>query len=140
MRFLRNKKEDDPRLGIAPLIDIVFLLLIFFMVTSHFDLASGVKLQLPKMSTRIEESPRQETSVIIDKEGNSYLEGERITTRELKETLGTMVTEKGLIRIVLQADRDALHGKVMHIIDTARSAGVRSVIIAAGWSSGEAEQ
>jgi len=140
MRFLRNKKEDDPRLGIAPLIDIVFLLLIFFMVTSHFDLASGVKLQLPKMSTRLDENPQQETSVLIDRDGNAYLEGEKITPQDLKETLGSMVTEKGLVRIVLQADREALHGKVMHVIDTARSAGVRSVIIAAGWSSGESEQ
>ena len=44
MRFIRGRKEEEPRLGIAPLIDIVFLLLIFFMVTSHFDLASGVRL------------------------------------------------------------------------------------------------
>ncbi|MBW1921270.1 MAG: biopolymer transporter ExbD [Deltaproteobacteria bacterium] len=48
MRFKTTKKEE-PSLGIAPLIDIVFLLLIFFMVTSHFDIASGVRIQLPKV-------------------------------------------------------------------------------------------
>lgn len=139
MRFHRNKKEEDPRLGIAPLIDIVFLLLIFFMVTSHFDLASGVRLQLPKMNTRLEESPQQEITVVIDKAGDTYLEGNRISTEQLKERLGKMVQEEGLVRIILQADREALHGKVLSVIDQARNVGVRSVIIAARWSAGTAE-
>jgi biopolymer transport protein ExbD/biopolymer transport protein TolR len=139
MRFIRNKKEDDPRLGIAPLIDIVFLLLIFFMVTSHFDLASGVRLQLPKMTTRLDENPQQETTVLIDKAGNTFLEGERIADEALRERLGKLVNEEGLVRIILQADREAMHGKVLSVIDLARSAGVHSVIIAARWSAGAAE-
>ena len=139
MRFQRNKKEDDPRLGIAPLIDIVFLLLIFFMVTSHFDLASGVRLQLPKMTTRLDESPHQEKTVLIDKAGDIYLEGERITGEALKERLGKMVNDEGLMRIILQADREAMHGNVLSVIDSARSVGVRSVIIAARWSAGPTE-
>lgn len=138
MRFVRTRKEDDPRLGIAPLIDIVFLLLIFFMVTSHFDLASGVRLQLPKMSSRLEEAPRQETTVVIDREGNTYLEGERINADTLKERLGGLVGREGLERVILQADQESKHGAVLGVIDLARAAGVRSVIIAARWSAGEA--
>jgi len=137
MRFIRGRKEDEPRLGIAPLIDIVFLLLIFFMVTSHFDLASGVRLQLPEMSSRLSEEPAQETTVIIDRSGDTYLEGEKITGDDLEERLRQAVQEQGLERIILQADKESLHGSVLGVIDLARSAGVRSVIIAARWSSGK---
>ena len=51
MRFKRNRPEEI-RLGIAPLIDIVFLLLIFFMVTAHFDVASGVQIRLPRVAQK----------------------------------------------------------------------------------------
>ncbi|MGD8389083.1 MAG: biopolymer transporter ExbD [Desulfobacteraceae bacterium] len=138
MRFVRTRKEDDPRLGIAPLIDIVFLLLIFFMVTSHFDLASGVRLQLPKMTTRLDEAPKQETTIVIDQEGNTYLEGERISGDALKKRLAELVGENDLERVILQADQESKHGAVLSVIDLARTAGVRSVIIAARWSAGEA--
>ena len=52
MRF-KKFREEEPRVSIAPLIDIVFLLLIFFMVTSHFDIASGIRINLPKVAKRI---------------------------------------------------------------------------------------
>ena len=52
MRF-KKSRDEDLILGIAPLIDIVFLLLIFFIVTYHFDIASGVRIRLPKITQRI---------------------------------------------------------------------------------------
>ncbi len=137
MRFTRGRKEEEPRLGIAPLIDIVFLLLIFFMVTSHFDLASGVRLQLPEMSGRLPEEPREEITVVIDREGSIHLEGGRVDRGALEERLRARVRSRGLERIILQADRETLHGTVLGIIDLARNAGVRSVIIAARWKPGE---
>jgi biopolymer transport protein ExbD len=134
MRFTRRKSEDEPRLGIAPLIDIVFLLLIFFMVTSHFDLASGVRLQLPEMAGRLSDEPRREATVVVDREGNTYLEGESVDRAGLEEILRRRARDEGLERIILQADRDSRHGSVLGVIDLARSAGVRSVIIAARWN------
>lgn len=137
MRFMRGRKEEEPRLGIAPLIDIVFLLLIFFMVTSHFDLASGVKLELPEMSSRLTDEARKETTVVIDREGDTYLEGEQLEKTELEDRFRKRVQRDGLERIILQADRETLHGTVLGVIDLARAAGVRSVIIAARWRSDE---
>lgn len=133
MRFSRSRREEEPRLGIAPLIDIVFLLLIFFMVTSHFDLASGVRLQLPEMASRLSQEPRREATVVIDTDGNTYLEGEPVEKKLLEERFRKRVQDDGLERIILQADKDTRHGAVLGIIDLARAAGVRSVIIAARW-------
>lgn len=137
MRFIRGRREEEPRLGIAPLIDIVFLLLIFFMVTSHFDLASGVRLELPEMASRLSEEARTEATVVIDREGNTYLEGTRIEKADLEDRLRKRVEGGELERIILQADKETLHGTVLGTIDLARAAGVRSVIIAARWKPDE---
>jgi len=65
MRF-KQKKEEEPILGITPLIDIVFLLLIFFMLTSHFHVASGVPIRLPKVTQNAYDSKNQKIILAID--------------------------------------------------------------------------
>ncbi|MBW1977035.1 MAG: biopolymer transporter ExbD [Deltaproteobacteria bacterium] len=136
MRFKTTKKEE-PSLGIAPLIDIVFLLLIFFMVTSHFDIASGVRIQLPKVSKMTYEQQKDKVTLIIDKSGLIYVGGKKIGARELMKKLKYLVIEKGLIQVVLQADKDVRHGVVVETMDIAKRAGVRSIVIAARWKSGK---
>jgi len=134
MRFSRGRKEEV-RLGIAPLIDIVFLLLIFFMVTSHFDVASGVRIQLPKATKKIFNDKKNKISLIIDKRGDTYLEGKKLDVKTLQKRLQHLAKEKGQIHLILQADKDVKHGRVVEIMDLAKAAGLRSVIIAARWKS-----
>ena len=135
MRF-KKQKEEEPRISIAPLIDILFLLLIFFMVTSHFDIASGVQINLPNVTKRIiGEDEENRITLIIDKSAQAYLEGEKIEPKALQERLQEIVKEKGLLHLVLQADKDVTHGKVVEIMDLAKNAGVSSIIIAARWKS-----
>ena len=134
MRF-KKTREEEPRISIAPLIDIVFLLLIFFMVTSHFDIASGVRINLPKVAKRVINDDRNKVTLIIDKSAQTYLEGKKIEPKVLMQKFKDLIDEKGLIHLVLQADKDVSHGKVVEIMDLAKSAGVHSIIIAARWKS-----
>lgn len=134
MRFRRAKLEE-PGLGIAPLIDIVFLLLIFFMVTSHFDVASGVRIELPKVAGTTHDQRESKVTIIIDKDGQSYLEGEKIDMKGLGERLRNLVQEKNEVHLVLQADKDSRHGVVVQAMDVAKTAGVRSIVIAAQWKA-----
>ncbi len=134
MHFSRGRKEEV-RLGIAPLIDIVFLLLIFFMVTSHFDVASGVRIQLPKATKKIFNDKKNKISLIIDKRGDTYLEGKKLDVKTLQKRLQHLAKGKGQVHLILQADKDVKHGRVVEIMDLARAAGLRSVIIAARWKS-----
>lgn len=137
MRF-RKKREEEPRISIAPLVDVVFLLLIFFMVTSHFDIASGVRIDLPKVVKKIfSEQDEDRIVLIVDKSAQTYIEGNKIEPDALEEKLKYLVEEKGLLNLVLQADKDVSHGDVVRIMDLAKSAGVRSIIIAARWKSEE---
>lgn len=135
MKF-RKSKEEEPRVSIAPLIDIVFLLLIFFMVTSHFDIASGVKIDLPKVGQKVISNAKDnKMTIVIDKSGEVYLEGEKISNESLQEKLEDNVKQKNLVQLILQADKDTAHGKVVEIMDLAKRSGVNSIVIAARWKS-----
>ena len=136
MRF-RKPREDEIRLSIAPLIDIVFLLLIFFMVTSHFDVASGVRISLPKVAKRILNQEKNRITLVIDKSGQTYIEGEKVDMKALKERLKGLVREQGIFQVVIQADKDVRHGTVVQIMDFAKAAGAHSIVIAARWKPEE---
>jgi len=135
MRFIKTP-EEEPNISIAPLIDIVFLLLIFFMVTSHFDIASGVQISLPEVAQRLlHEEKNTRVTLIVDKSSETYLEGQKIEMKDLREKLIQYVQEKDILHLVLQADKEVSHGKVVEIMDLAKSAGIQSIIIAAKWKS-----
>lgn len=135
MRF-RKYREEEPGINMAPLIDIVFLLLIFFMVTSHFDIASGVKIDLPKVAKKlISDEEKNNISLIIDKSAQTYIEGRLIEIDALQENLRKIVDEKGVLHLILQADKDVSHGYVVRVMDHAKSAGVSSITIAARWNT-----
>ncbi len=94
MRF-KKKREEEIRIGIAPLIDIVFLLLIFFMVTSHFDIVSGVRIQLPRVTEKIlNEEHNTKITLVIDKSGQIYLGGRKVEQKALQNRLQDLVKEK----------------------------------------------
>jgi len=134
VRF-RKAKEEEPRLGLAPLIDIVFLLLIFFMVTSHFDVASGLHIQLPEVAQRLFNQKDNQLRLIIDKSGGMFLDGKRLDLKTLEKKLEKAVNEKDLVHLVLQADKDVRHGAVVQAMDVAKSVGINSIIIAAQWKA-----
>jgi biopolymer transport protein ExbD len=130
----KKKREEEITIGIAPLVDIVFLLLLFFAISYHFDIASGVQINLPKISRTISgDNDEKRVTLIIDKSANIYLEGEKIDLKTLRERIQGYVQEQGLVKLVLQADKDVSHGTVVEVMDVAKSAGVDSIIIAARW-------
>jgi len=125
-------------LGITPLIDIVFLLLIFFMLTSHFHVASGVPIRLPKVTQNAYDGKSQDIILAIDKTGLIYIEGKKIEFGELGPRLKDLVEKDGLTKLVLQADKEVYHGKVVQVMDLAKSSGISSIVIAAQWNSKKA--
>jgi biopolymer transport protein ExbD len=132
MRF-RKIKEEEPILGITPLIDIVFLLLIFFMLTSHFHVASGIPIRLPKVALKTYNEKSHKIILVVDRDGRTYLKGERIDLKGLGLKLQNLVARDGLSHLLLQADKDVKHGRVVQIMDLAKRAGVPSIVIAAQW-------
>jgi biopolymer transport protein ExbD len=132
MRF-RKFQEDESHVSITPLIDIVFLLLIFFMLTSHFHVASGIPIKLPKVAQKAYNQAEVRTVLVVDRVGRCYLKGERIGLKDLEPTLASMVNKNDLDSLIIQADKDVKHGLVVQIMDLAKKAGVITIIIAAKW-------
>ncbi len=132
MRF-KKTRDQEATIGIAPFIDMVFLLLIFFMVTSQFDVASGVPIQLPRVAAKTFVENTEKVKVVIDKAGQIFLRGAKLDMAGLEKELRAILQEKGLVSLVLQADRSVPHGIVVEAMDIAKAAGVHTIIIAAQW-------
>jgi len=132
MRF-RKSAEDEPPLGIAALIDVVFLLLIFFMLTSHFHVASGIPIRLPGISQKTQDDERRRIVLVVDRANRLYLKGAHIVAKDLEARLKELIKQEGPCHLILQADREVRHGLVVEVMDIAKTAGVASVLIAANW-------
>jgi biopolymer transport protein ExbD len=134
MRF-KKKSEEDFMISVTPLVDIVLVCLIFFMITYHFDIVSGARIDLPKVINKNMEEETNRITIIISKSAEIYIGGEKFDQKSLEKELQSLVKEKGILSVILQADKDVSHGNVVEIMDIAKSAGIDSIIIAARWKA-----
>jgi len=127
MRYKRHVKVVKGHLDIAPLIDCIFLLLIFFLLTSNFIFQPGIKIDLPKAVTS--EVVQENTIVItVTSDNRFYLNEAPITFVELKSKLKSTANRQK--PILIKADRDVALGKVVNIWDFCRDIGVTQINIA----------
>lgn len=127
MKFKRKVFLEKGQLDMAPLIDVIFLLLIFFMLTSSFIFQPGIKINLPKAITS--EVIQRENLIIVVMEDNTLLINDReIAEDELLSRL--KIASKESKPILIKADRKASLGKVVEIWDLCRAEGVEKVNIA----------
>ena len=133
MRFGQPKREEiSLGISIAPLIDIIFLLLIFFMVTSRFEITTGIDIKLPDITEKTSDKLVDNIIIAIDKTGNCYLKKKKVALRDLYIRF-KKIAEQKKINLILQADRNVKHGYVVRVMDLANQAGINSIIIAAQW-------
>ncbi len=118
----RNKKQfsNGGGINITPLIDVVFILLLFFAVTTSFITTSSIKVDLPKAKGEAVEQ-KKNIRIAVDNKGLLYLEGNKINDSELEGKLSLLKESNPDALIVIEADEKALHGKVIFVMDTARS-------------------
>jgi biopolymer transport protein ExbD len=134
MKF-HKKREEDFMISVTPLVDIVLVCLIFFMITYHFDIISGARIDLPNVINKSIEDESDKITIIISKSAEVYIGGKKFDKKSLEKELQSLVREKGISRVVLQADKDVSHGNVVEVMDIAKSSGIDSIIIAARWKS-----
>jgi len=133
MRFSQPKKEEiSLGVSMAPLIDIVFLLLIFFMLTSHIDIVPGIDIVLPEITEKGPDTLTDTMIVALDREGHHYLNKEQIELKELF-TAFKKTAHPGKTSLILQADQEVEHGRVVKVMDLAKKAGINTIVIAAQW-------
>jgi biopolymer transport protein ExbD len=116
-------------INITSLIDVVFLLLLFFVVTSTFLERPGLDLTLPAASPT-EVARRDEVTVELDADGATWLEGARMEPADLEAGIERALASAGTERVVLEADERVPHGRVVAAMDAARRAGATGLVVA----------
>lgn len=122
MRFRRPRERKETVLNLTPLIDVVFLLIIFFMLTTTFHTVfQGIKVDLPTTTTPQEKIERN-IIISITKDNRLYLDGKEVIESELVQRLKKELEgREGLV--IINADKDVSHGKVVKTMDMAKQAG-----------------
>jgi len=129
MSFLR-KPEDEPRIDLTPMVDVVFLLLIFFMISTTFVESPGISIKLPESSAQTVDREPKEIKVYLSREGDIFYRNQKITLDEYKGLLAEHQSDAALTTVLLMADQDSRHGKVVTLMDLARDAGYNKLAIA----------
>ena len=127
MGFEREKRIRI-HLDIAPLIDIVLLLLIFFMLTSNFIMQPGIKITLPKAKTS---KPQKEENIIIfiTEDNEIYLNERKISIDELKDALEGELERVQKKTVILKADEKTNLGLAVQVMDIAKRAKAENLVI-----------
>jgi len=126
MQF-RIKRYIKPVINIASLVDVLFLLLIFFMVTSAFVEQPNIKLELP--ATRHSEVSKVERTVLtISRDGQLFLKEKPVNKQNLEKELRRLMLDTGDDVLVLKADKMVPYGDVVDIMDYAKGAGFKKVV------------
>ncbi len=131
MRRCRNSDSDDsPTINMTPLIDMVFIMLIFFIVTSSFVKESGVEVSRPSAKTAV----RQEQGNIVvglTEDGQVWVDGKPVDLRSLRRHITRLHVENPEASVVVMADESSRTGLVVQAMDQARLAGVHNVALGA---------
>jgi len=127
MEFERGKKVRT-HLDIAPLIDIVFLLLIFFMLTANFIMQPGIKIKLPEAETaRPEENNK--IVVYISENNDIFLDGAKIPITDLKNALSVKLGKSDKKTVILKADEKINLGLAVKVMDISKESGAEGLVI-----------
>ena len=132
---LRPHRKQHPEINLTPLIDVVFLLLIFFMVSTTFKDEARLRVQLPQATG--EERPREEPElirVVIDAAGSYYVDDRAVVDKRpitLVRALNGALGEREALPVLIQADANASHQSVMTALDAAAEVGLTRIAFAA---------
>ena len=119
------------QLDVTPLIDVVFLLLIFFLLTSTYITRESIELSLPSSDTAI---TREETPVVValDRENRLYVGDRIVSAEELEGALSSSLSGRSRKAVTLKADRRVELQALLDVIDRIRSAGAEELSLATG--------
>lgn len=130
---MRPRRREDPDINLTPLIDVVFLLLIFFMVSTTFTRETELKVQLPEAGGEPVEQPPQAVEVTVSADGRYFVNGRAVVDRRvqtLRRAIEKAAGGRRDVPLVIRADARAQHQAVVRAMDAAGRAGFKHLSIA----------
>jgi biopolymer transport protein ExbD len=127
MQF-KSPQKRKVLLNITSMIDVLFLLLIFFMVSTTFLEQPGIKLELPHAKSAVV-SEQKDYTLFVAKDGKMFLNQDEVVMENLEERLKAVLPNMKEAALILKADQDVAHGIVVRVMDIAKQSGVKKLII-----------
>lgn len=130
---LQPGSDDEPEVNLTPLIDVVFLLLIFFMVSTTFEHQSRIQIELPEATASPEEIEEESIEIVIDAQGRYFIGEEQVVNTELKtlkSALSKVVGDRGTVPVTIRADASTPHQAVITALDATSQLGLTQISLA----------
>jgi biopolymer transport protein ExbD len=130
---LRRSRSEEPDVNLTPLIDVVFILLLFFMVSTTFQRESEINIELPEASAEPVEEREEMLELVIDAEGHYFIGEQQVVNTELetlKQAIQKFLGERSEIPVVIRADRLTPYESVVRAMDATAQLGLVQMSLA----------
>ena len=123
-------EEEDAQIDMTPMLDIVFIMLIFFIVTTVFVKEAGIDVNKPDASRAVLQK-NANIFIAITEDGNVWLDKREVSADSVRANIERLLVEQPTDYVIIQADVKAKHGLVVEIMDQVKAAGVDKISVAA---------
>ncbi len=130
MQRWQSRSNDEEGVNLTPMLDVVFILLIFFIVTASFVKESGIDINRPDAATAVRKE-RGNILVAITPSGQIWIDRRQVDIRAVRANIERLHAENPQGAVVIQADRESKNGLLVEVMDAAKLAGVENISIAA---------
>ncbi len=124
------EEEEESEVNLTPMLDVVFIMLIFFIVTASFVKESGIDINRPDAATA-ERKEKGNIMIAISEEGQIWIDRRQVDVRALRANIERLHAENPHGTVIIQADEESKNKLLVQVMDAARLAGVKNVAIAA---------
>jgi biopolymer transport protein ExbD len=121
-------KQEEPQIDLTPMLDVTFIMLIFFIVTAQFVKEPGIKVTRPTAETG--QGLKPTILIAISEKNEVWINKRAVDPREVKANVQQMLEENPLAQVVLQVDREAENGTLVETMNALQSAGVIAINVA----------
>ena len=128
MQQSRGGRSSIVGINVTPMVDVVLVLLVIMMVSATYIVSQSLKVELPKTASS-DEAVSTVAAVTITKQGTFFYNGDPVAEPALVAKLRAAKAASAEVNLVLTADEEALHGKVVHVIDLAKIEGITKFAI-----------
>ena len=130
MRRARRRPQEESEVNLTPMLDVVFIMLIFFIVTASFVKEAGIDISRPPAATA-ERKERGNILIAITDTDQIWMDRRQVDPRALRANIERLHAENPQGSVVILADEGSKNGLLVQVMDAARLAGVKSVSLAA---------
>lgn len=134
-RFKKRSEDDEAGIDMTPMLDIVFIMLIFFIVTTSFVKESGIEVNKPE-ATSATKKEKANILIGITAAGDIWIDKRRVDIRSVRANIEKLRAENPEGSVVIQSDKDSNAGTLVKVMDQVKLAGVNAISISAKTQEG----